>query len=303
MNYEEALMAKVSWYYYIEGMTQQNISELLGISRMKVIKLLDKARESGIIQFSICKREEKRMSIENNLRDKFKLRDAFVVPTNPVEAETNETISKAAAMYIFDRISKDDFINIGYGDTTGRVLNNLAEMTDSPVSCVSLTGGVNCYLLNHPRVFNANLYLIPAPLIVSSTEIASQIKSENAVQEIERMASHSKMTVLGIGGVKEDATIVKSGLIGKNDLVYLQMQGAVGDILSHFIDENGKTVNAEIEGRLISYELEKVKELNNVIGVAAGGSKLEAIRAALLGEYLDVLITDEETAEKLINTP
>lgn len=301
MDYEEALMIKVAWYYYLENMTQQKISDLLGISRMKVIKLLDKARISGVIQFKIRKDSENQISIEKGLQEKFGLKDTFVVPTNPDEDNINETVARAAAMYISDRISKDDFINIGYGDTSSRILNNLATMTEYPISCVSLTGGVNCYLPNTlSSIFNAKLYLMPAPLLPSSKELAQSMRNEASVVEISRMASLSKITVVGVGGINDNATIIKSGLLSKNDVLYLQMQGAVGDVLSHFIDQDGNIVNAEIEERLISYDLQSLKKLNNVVGVAAGNVKVNAIRAALRGGYLDVLITDENTALKLL---
>lgn len=301
MNYEEALMVKVAWYYYLENMTQQKISDLLGISRMKVIKLLEKARVSGVIQFKIRKDSENQMIVEKGLRDKFNLKDTFVVPTNPDDDNINETVAHAAAMYISDRINKDDFINIGYGDTSSRILNNLATMTEYPISCVSLTGGVNCYLPNTmSTIFNAKLYLMPAPLLPSSKELAQTMKNESSVVEISRMASLSKITVVGVGGIDDNATIIKSGLLSKNDVLFLQMQGAVGDVLSHFIDQDGNIVNAEIEERLISYDLQSLKELDNVIGVAAGNVKVNAIRAALRGGYLDVLITDENTALQLL---
>ena len=117
------------------------------------------------------------------------------------------------------------------------------------------------------------------------------------------MLFRSSMTVIGIGSMTDEATILKSNILTKNDFLYLQMQGAVGDVLSHFIDRDGNLVNAEIEDRLISTSLETLRQLKNVIGVAAGRSKVEAIRAALRGGYLDVLITDEDTALRLLETP
>ena len=78
------------------------------------------------------------------------------------------------------------------------------------------------------------------------------------------------------------------------------MQGAVGDMLSHFLDENGNLLNHDVEDRLISASLDTIKNLDNVIGVAAGNSKIPAIRAVLRGAYLDVLITDEYTAQQLL---
>lgn len=302
MDYEEMLMVKTAWYYYLDNMTQQHISELLGISRMRVIKLLEKARETGIIQFRLREASVTRMKLEKSLAETYQLKDTFIVPTPPSGVETNENIARAAAMYISDRLESNTFINMGYGDTPSRILNNLATMAVHPLSVVSLTGGVSYYLPNNmSTIFNAKLYLIPAPLLVSSKEVVEAIRNEASVNEISRMVQLSSLTVVGIGSIGENATIVKSGILSKNDFLYLQMKGAVGDVLCHFVDKDGKLVDTSIEDRLIGTPLSTLQELNNVIGVAAGDDKVDAIRAVLKGGYIDILITDESTALQLLD--
>lgn len=301
-EFEESLMVKAAWYYYLENMTQQEISEHLGLSRMRVIKLLEKARQSGIVQFQIRSSLSKRLEIEQTLIQKYNLQDAYVVPTNPNKEETNETIAKAAAMYIGNRVTDNCFINFGYGDTPSRTLNHLATNVDTTVSYVSLTGGVSYYLPNaQSNVFNAKLYLMPSPLIASSQDMAEAIKSEYSIQEISNMTKLASMTIVGIGGINNEATVLKSAMLSQNDFLLLRMQGAVGDILCHFIDKEGNLIDNEIESRLISTPLTTIKDLENVIGIAAGEHKVSAISAALKGKYLDVLITDENTALKIIN--
>lgn len=303
MKYEDTLVVKTAWYYYVENMTQQKISEKLGISRMRVIKLLEKARQDGVIQFKIQQDSAQRMELERQLAEEWGLKDAFVVPSPPDSDDVNKTIAQAASMYLSDRITENSFINMGYGDTLSRVLNNLATMSQFPVSVVSLTGGVNYYLPNtQSHIFNAKLYLLPAPLLVSSAEMVEAMRQEPSVQEIMRMVKLASMTLVGIGGIGENATILQNGIVSKNDFLYLSMQGAVGDIVSHFIDKDGNLVHTGIEERLISTQLDTLRQLENVIGVAGGPSKVSAIRAALRGNYLDILITDEETARKLITT-
>ncbi|GAA4654414.1 sugar-binding transcriptional regulator [Anaerocolumna aminovalerica] len=300
-EFEEILMAKVAWYYYMEDMTQQNIAEHLGMSRMRVIKLLEKARKTGIVQFQIRSNQSKRLNLERELVQKFNLKDTYIVPTNPNKDEINETIAKGAAMYIGNRITDNCFINFGYGDTPSRTLNHLASNVDCAVSYVSLTGGVHYYLPNaQSNIFSAKLYLMPSPLIASSQEMAEAIKNETSIQEISNMTKLASMTIVGIGAMNDNATIIKSGILSQNDFLLLSMKGAVGDILSHFIDKDGNLIENEYESRLISTSLPTIKELDNVIGVAAGENKIPAIRAALKGGYIDVLITDEDTARNLI---
>jgi DNA-binding transcriptional regulator LsrR (DeoR family) len=303
MDFEEELMIKAAWYYFREDKTQQDISELLGISRMRVIRLLDRAKQTGLVQIKIREEPDNRIQVEKRLIETCRLKDAFVIPT-PAGAgigEINDSVADAAAMYINTRIQPNAFINIGYGDTTGKILNNLAKIAETPVSCISLTGGVSIYLPNaKSHIFNARLFLIPAPLVVSSKEMVAAIREEPSVQEIFRMAPLASFTIVGIGGMNEGATALKSGVLSAGDFLYLKMQGSVGDILCHFIDREGRVLVTPLEDRLISASLDTLKSLPNVIGVAAGKEKREAIRGALALGYLDILITNEDTAKWLI---
>ena len=81
MVYEEMLMVKAVWYYYFEGKTQQQIADLMGIHRMRVVKLLDSARQNGIIRFQLRRDNEDRMTLEQKLISRFHLEDAFLIPS------------------------------------------------------------------------------------------------------------------------------------------------------------------------------------------------------------------------------
>ena len=302
VNYEESLMVKAAWYYYFENMTQQAIAERLSVSRMRVIRLLENARQTGIIQFRLRSDSVSVMEQSQQLMEKYHLKDVFLIPeTNPGEAHPNESVARAGAMYIADRLGEEGCINVGYGDTISRTLNHLATMVQNPVTCISLTGGVSNYLPNtRSNVFNAKLCLMPAPLLTSSAEMAAAMRAENSVNEIIRMTDYSSFTLVGIGALGENATVFHTGLLGQTDMLCLKTNHAVGDVLGHFIDKDGNLIPTPIEDRLIATPLSKLKEMDNVIGLAAGPEKIEAIRAVLRGGYLDILITDEATANLLL---
>ena len=299
-DFEENLMIKIAWYYYMENLTQQAIADQLGISRMRVIKLLEKARQTGVVQFRISSSFDKRHEMETRLMETYHLKDCYIVPTNPNAAGVNDTIAKAASIYISNHITDNCYINFGYGDTSSRTIEYLAKNLETSVSFVSLTGGVGYYLPNsESNIFNAKLYLIPAPLIMSSREMAEAIRNESSVSEVSSMIRLASMTIVGIGAMDNSATILKSSILGHNDFLLLNMKGAVGDVICHFIDKDGNLVDTDIDSRLVSVPLDTLNELENVIGVDAGKHKVSAITAALKGGYLDILITDESTAALL----
>lgn len=296
-----ALATKAAWYYYMEDNTQAQIAEVMGVSRAKVIRLLEEARAQGIVQFSFRKNDSQRVSAEQFLIDRFGLKDAFVVPTPLDSSAINQSIAQSAAHYVSDHLREDGFLNIGYGDTVSRMLGVLAKNREESLNVVSLTGGVSYYLPSvGTTAYSMHLFLTPSPLVVSSRQVRDALLDEKSLQDVSTMTEYADMSVVGIGAAVEGATVLRNGILNEGELTVLKMQGAVGDVLNHFMDKDGNLIQTEIEDRVISTDLDKLRQLKNVVGVAGGKDKVTAIKAVLNGGYLNVLITDSDTAAELL---
>ena len=296
-----ALATKAAWYYYMEDNTQAQIAEVMGVSRAKVIRLLEEARAQGIVQFSFRKNDSQRVSAEQLLIDRFGLKDAFVVPTPLDSSAINQSIAQGAAHYVSDHLREDGYLNIGYGDTVSRMLGVLAKNREESLNVVSLTGGVSYYLPSvGTTAYSMHLFLTPSPLVVSSRQVRDALLDEKSLQDVSTMTEHADMSVVGIGAAVEGATVLRNGILNEGELAVLKMQGAVGDVLNHFMDKDGTLIKTEIEDRVISTDLDKLRQLKNVVGVAGGKDKVTAIKAVLNGGYLNVLITDSDTAAELL---
>lgn len=296
-----ALATKAAWYYYMEDSTQAQIAEVMGISRAKVIRLLEEARAQGIVQFSFRKNDSQRVSAEQLLIDRFGLKDAFVVPTPLDSSAINQSIAQGAAHYVSDHLREDGYLNIGYGDTVSRMLGVLAKNREESLNVVSLTGGVSYYLPSvGTTAYSMHLFLTPSPLVVSSRQVRDALLDEKSLQDVSTMTEYADMSVVGIGAAVEGATVLRNGILNEGELTVLKMQGAVGDVLNHFMDKDGNLIQTEIEDRVISTDLDKLRQLKNVVGVAGGKDKVTAIKAVLNGGYLNVLITDSDTAAELL---
>ncbi|MBF0900170.1 MAG: sugar-binding transcriptional regulator [Atopobium sp.] len=296
-----ALATKAAWYYYMEDNTQAQIAEVMGVSRAKVIRLLEEARAQGIVQFSFRKNDSQRVSAEQLLIDRFGLKDAFVVPTPLDGSAINQSIAQGAAHYVSDHLREDGYLNIGYGDTVSRMLGFLAKNREESLNVVSLTGGVSYYLPSvGTTAYSMHLFLTPSPLVVSSRQVRDALLDEKSLQDVSTMTEYADMSVVGIGAAVEGATVLRNGILNEGELTVLKMQGAVGDVLNHFMDKDGNLIQTEIEDRVISTDLDKLRQLKNVVGVAGGKDKVMAIKAVLNGGYLNVLITDSDTAAELL---
>jgi lsr operon transcriptional repressor len=301
------LQVRVAWYYYKTGLTQEEISKRLGITRARVIKILDAARRQGIITVHIKSPYTNCLQLESELKDKWQLRDAVVIPQ--VEpSEINRNLGAAGAQYLEMNLGEENFlIALSWGNTVSQVVKYLSLENARNVSLVTMSGGLPAYLhhafqenSNPLYQFQGKMHLIPAPLMVSNAGTADSITKEPDVQRVMQMAELANIAIVGVGALSPEATVTRFGYITNGDLDILRQKGAVGDILAQFYDKNGELLDVDYHRRLISIHLQKLKKMQHVIGVAGGEYKVESIKAAMRGGYIQSLITDENTAASLL---
>ena len=300
---DEELMALVAWYYYHDGLTQGDIGDRLGISRIKVSRLLEKGRQSGIVRVTINSPFEGCFRLQDALQQEFGLRNARVIPRLD-DVPAGERVAQAAAQYLMRELNDGDLLAIGWGDTVSRTLRRMMPMlTGRKVELVSLTGGVAAYLDGTGfRGGQSNIHLIPTPLRVSSPNFAKALREEPFVRDVIAMALTARVALLGIGSLAIDATLVSNGYCSRSELDLFRRQGAVGDILGFFYDANGTVLPLDLHEHVVSVEPDRLKAIGKRIAAAAGSHKVDAIRAAMRGNHVDVLITDEPTAEAILES-
>jgi len=301
---DHELMVRISWYYYKEGLTQSQIAKKFNTNRMKIMKILEKALNQNIVEIKIKDPYVNLLSIEKQLIEKYELEDAVVVP---VESTDKKDISKqlgmAASQYV-QHISKDgDVIGIGWGQAVSNTIRNLSFDHINNFYIVSLSGGM-LPLVSEASFFSkysANFKILPAPLLVSNEKIAHDIYNEPEVQNIIKLWDLTNHLIVGIGSMSPDATILKKGYLKELHFASLKQKGAIGDILGQYFDEDGNIIDFETNERIISFDITKLKEKQNVIAVAGGENKVKPIRASIKAGYVKTLIVDEKTAKTLLS--
>lgn len=296
-------LVRVSWYYYKLGMTQTMIAKKMNTNRVRIMKMLETAMREGIVEIRIKDPRVNLLQIEQDLIEVFGLKDAVVIPMERAEIfDLNEQLGMAAGQYISNLFLDGDILAIGWGDSVSKTVRYLSLDQVRNFHLISLSGGM-LPLLTEWAFFGRylqHLKILPAPLLVSNAATAEAIYSEPEVQEILRMWELSNYALVGIGNLSARATVRRKGYLSEVDQTALRKKGAVGDILGQFYDINGIHIPYETDSRLIAQSIDKIKNMSNVIGVAGGLDKLEAIHAAIKGDYIKILVTDEEVARGLI---
>jgi DNA-binding transcriptional regulator LsrR (DeoR family) len=144
---------------------------------------------------------------------------------------------------------------------------------------------------------------LPAPGIVGSEAALKILLEDPYVKEVMQLFDQVTMALVGVGSVEPSKLLDLSGnVFSKEEQAYLRSQGAVGDILLRFYDSRGHPVESSFNKRVISMQLRQLRKVERSIAVAGGARKFEAIRGALRGGWINILITDRFTAERLTAT-
>lgn len=307
---EEELQARVAWHYYVGNLTQQEIAQLIGSNRVRVNRLLAASRESGMVQITINSRLTPCVALEEALVRRFGLEAAVVVPAGADTESNMAAIGIGGANYLAGQLATGQTIGLGWGRTIRAVLRALPQRSYGSLSAVSLQGGLShCPSINTFDIVSdfadqcqADGFLFPAPIYVSSQAVRDVLLMEDAVRETYERARQSDLVLLTCGDLTE-SLVVTYGINDPEQVKALEKAGAVGDMLGHFMDADGEALDHPLNRRTVAISLEDLRKIQRVILVSGGAKKFAVTRAALRGRYPSVLVTDEETARRLCEEP
>jgi len=309
----EELLLRVAWYYYKDELTQDEIARRLSVSRASVGRLLDRARRVGLVSITLNAEYLDAFELSGELRRTFGLAEALVVPDHEKEPADHHTLNAriglGGAQFMSTHLRPGGSLGVGWGETVSRVIAATNFGAVGPVHMVTLTGGVEGYL---PTILSSkgetgaessevtSATVIPTPIMASTPELAAALRDEPTVQQVLKQACDVEHALVGVGTPTADATIVHMGYLNPADVRGLRERGVVGDILGQFFDADGNVVELPIHDRRIGIELSDLMHIPKVVGVAGGLHKAQAILGALHGGFLDVLVTNELVAIRLL---
>lgn len=309
-------LIKIAKYYYNDGLTQEEIAKRMSLSRQKVGRLIQRLIPERIVTIHIDDSLDSHLSLEQGLEDKFHLKEVVVVSTEENNQMTLDNIGRAGAEYL-DRVLKhDDIIGIAWGRTLTYVSQHIVkEKSNLNLSMVQLAGGVFPY----GHYFNGELsrqsgeitreislklgakpYLMNNPLVVDNIATKQVLLNESTVKNILDMARKCTIAIVSIGSLGKTISPFIEGALTEEDLEYLLDKKAVGNFVFRYFDIDGNVIDTPFYDRLLCSEIEPLKEIPLKICVSGTKEKVDAILGGIKGGFVDVLITDSETATALM---
>jgi DNA-binding transcriptional regulator LsrR (DeoR family) len=305
------LLAHVASQYYEEGLTQADIACRIGTSRSTVSRLLDEAREKKIVEITINYPWKSDPDLETALKERFPLRHISVLSGRGRNyAEILRGLGILAARYIEGILFPGAVFGISWGTAVHSTVRALKPEQKLNITVVQTIGAVGSRdpMIDGPDLahFLASIYggeyrYLHAPVIVEHSPLREALLKEPRIYETLSLARRADIVLVGIGSlVPEMSSLLRAGFLDRETLAQLREHGAVGDICARHYDTHGRVMDIELNQRIVGIELRDLHAVDQVIGVAGGEAKAEAILGALRGGHIKVLVTDDEAARKVL---
>lgn len=297
-----------AWLYYEEGLKQDEIALRFGISRASVFNLLQKARDEGVVSVSIDLARLRGLKLAQSLCTATGLADCYVVPAEGDGRPVAERIAGLGARLLERRIAADSVIGVAWGRTVMALSQALGALNRPGTTIAQITGSAIGTYDFSPELCTSNLALkvggrcvnMLAPGIVSSADMKARLMAEPIVAQHFALLQRCDITLFGVTDLGEGTSLMHSGFMTEPTLAEYRALGAVGFVSGYFIDHAGRPLRTELDDRHLSMPREDFLAVPARICVGGGPSKVEAIAAMLRGGYANVLVTDEATAEAVL---
>jgi DNA-binding transcriptional regulator LsrR (DeoR family) len=302
------IAVKTAWLYYVEGLTQEQIAEKLGVNRVKVMRTLAACTAEGIVVTTINARTARQVELERALETRWGLDAAVVVPTPSGEEHLEKAIGHAVAHYLGEAMQDGMTLAIGGGATLHASLGFLARRSLKEASVVALVGSLPHSQWINPSIvaakvaetFGVDSYQITAPVMVNDPALRDLLWRQPELKDVRDRAAAADIALLTVGEMSPSATVFRYGIVPTDAMRSLAARGAVANMLCYFVDAEGGLVDHQVNDRVMAIGLDVVSAVPNVVLAAGGPHKVAPIRAALKAVEANVLITDGDTAAALV---
>ena len=305
-------LGQVAVWYYEDGLSQEEIAAKIGRSRSLVSRLLQSARDSGLVSVRVRFPLRTVAELEQKLVERFDIDEAHVLTDPKIGEDAALTrLGRLGARSLQRRLFSGIRIGIGWGQTLFQLVKAMPEVRLDSVLVTQMMGSVGT---QDPRFdgseiarqladkLNGDSRALSAPLIVESEATAQELLANQAIAGTLDVAVRSDVLLTGLGSIDSRTSgLAGAGYLDEERLNGLAELGAVGDMMGIMLDASGNQLDVESNRRTVAVPLDALSSIPWVVGIAGGAQKAAIVEAALRGGYLDELITDESAAEIILD--
>lgn len=310
---DRTALVKAARMYFLDGRSQDDVARTLGTSRSNVSRMLTAARAQGIVEIRVHEHTARSPELEQALRERFGLRHARVAAFRP-GADLPAAAGDLAAQWLDESLRDGQVLALSWGTSLQAMVEAFSVDQPRRVEVLPLVGGLSTVssLVSGEelvrelagRLGGTHRYL-HAPGLLRSRDARDSLLAEPAIAEVLERALTTDIAMVGIGavGVGSSAQVIDGlGLTAAERVAFLA-EGPVGDACCRFFDAQGRGIGGVVHERVLAIELDQLRAIPTVIGVATGPAKVPGVLGALRGELVDGLVTDAGLALALLGEP
>lgn len=306
---DDETILRIAQMRYDQRMPQNEIARALDISESTVSRALKAAMDLGFVEIQISPTGLRDFALERRLAQAYGLDFAVVVQHRPGGGGIGEVLGRAVARVVEDRVAAGSVVGVSDGDTVAAVAAATRRARTSDVDVVSLIGGVGApQIPSHSSEvcrtiasgLGARAWQLPVPAIVDSAEAAAHLLQTSTVSTVFELMKRATLALVGIGEISPLATVFRHGVIPFDRIGKIAASGAVGTICGWFYGADGRVIPTEFDDCTLSVSPTVLKSIPTRLGVAMHAEKAQAVRAAIVGGWINAVGLDSQTAEALI---
>ena len=306
-------MARIAHMYYDAGKSMQESRRALDYHALPFPVCSLRRHAEAIVMIKITVPFENEFQLAVQLEETCGLARAVVIGAASLDpAEVALAAGRSGAQWLADSLQDGDVLGVAWGRTVRELVQAFPGGLDIDIDVVQIMGGMRQLSFNFnaddlckqiAQACGARCHLLFAPAVVNSPEVRLAFLSDSSNRDTVGMFDLVTVALVGIGSMTpfEDSVIYRAGYLKDDEAQRLKSEGAVGDIFGIFYDQQGKISSAQLDQRRIGMTVEQFRRTPRRIAVATGSHKAAAILGAIRAGFVSELITDEHTAQCILD--
>lgn len=281
---DNELLTEIAVSYYQDEMTQEEIAHKFGISRIKVGRLLKRAKTEGIVEINVRYHPVFSTRLEQQLIEHFGLKRALIALDYQDEDEQRRQVAALVSAYLATNLKDNTVLAVGQGRNVAAIADHVSVVPERHCKFICGIGGthrpgdaINADHISRrlAKKFGGTSETLYAPAYVENRALKEAFMQNGTIKETLDRARKADMALVGIGDMNENSYMVELGWFTPQEIVDASLhQGVTGEIAGYdFFDAQGQPANTVMNDRVIGISTQELRQIPCVIAIAAENTK------------------------------
>ncbi|NDL62181.1 sugar-binding transcriptional regulator [Acerihabitans arboris] len=312
MSQDIELLTEIAVAYYQDEITQEEIAKKFGVSRIKVGRLLKRAKEEGIVEITVRYHPVFSTHLEQQMMERFPISRALIALDYKDAEEQRRQVAALVSNYLATSLKDGMVVTVGQGRNVAAVADHIGSVPEKNCKFISGIGGTHrpgdAINADHvcrriARKFGGSSETLYAPAYVENRALKEAFMQNGTIKETLDRARKADVALVGIGDMNEDSYMVQLGWFTRHEIIDASLnQGVIGDIAGYdFFNTQGQHVDTVMSDRVIGLSIDELRKIPCVIAIASENNKSLAILGALRTGAIDIIATSALNIRTLLN--